>query len=356
MTIPSGGYRVAMESIYYVLSYLCHRTCPHCYDDRFRPYHGPGLHQVVHQALDTFPRVIANLPPRLTYLDRAHPAPDGSLPERTGSVILAGGEILLDPVREPVLYKALELLKKKYRFNGGVKLIVQTTGDVLTPVIAAELMDLGVWCASISGIDSWHQGLEEEPARIQLINKCSSILNNAGFEHMGKIAAEAHDLLDDGRYYHFFGATPDSWIGPLWPRGRAMRNSLTTATLADNYCARWSGGIHFLDTAYSGSEVSIEPDGSVYPCCIKTKQAIGNVSQEPLLDILSRLRGNPVYEAINRGQPQLMGLSHGWTEQHFLDQCRATLPDGREYANLCIGCDRFHEQVLSSSSALVNIR
>ncbi len=32
---PNG---IDMESIYYVLSWLCHRRCDHCYDTRFRPY------------------------------------------------------------------------------------------------------------------------------------------------------------------------------------------------------------------------------------------------------------------------------------------------------------------------------
>ena len=34
-----------MDSIYYVITWLCHRTCDHCYDDRFRPYpHGAPEH------------------------------------------------------------------------------------------------------------------------------------------------------------------------------------------------------------------------------------------------------------------------------------------------------------------------
>lgn len=62
-----------MESIYYVMSWLCHRTCPHCYEDRFRPYHGPDLARVVREARDAFPRLMANWPDRLTYRDLAAP-------------------------------------------------------------------------------------------------------------------------------------------------------------------------------------------------------------------------------------------------------------------------------------------
>ena len=35
IAIPAGKN---MESIYYVISWLCHRRCAHCYDTRFRPY------------------------------------------------------------------------------------------------------------------------------------------------------------------------------------------------------------------------------------------------------------------------------------------------------------------------------
>ena len=51
---------------------------------------------------------------------------------------------------------------------------------------------------------------------------------------------------EPGPLYSFFGATPDSWIGKLWPRGRAWQNNLSQATLADNFCNRWSGGLNFL--------------------------------------------------------------------------------------------------------------
>ena len=78
--------------------------------------------------------------------------------------------------------------------------------------------------------------------------------------------------------FDFFGATDDSWIGKLWPRGRAWTNSLSRATLADNFCDRWSGGLNFLRHRYSGSEVPIEPTGDVYPCCIKTRRRSATLS------------------------------------------------------------------------------
>ena len=46
------------------------------------------------------------------------------------------------------------------------------------------------------------------------------------------------------------------------------------------------GGLNFLQYRHGGSEVSIEPNGNVYPCCIKTKMPIGNVARENLETIL----------------------------------------------------------------------
>jgi len=41
-----------------------------------------------------------------------------------------------------------------------------------------------------------------------------------------------------------------------------------------------------------------------------------------------------------------MGLSHGWSEADFIAKSRTLTPAGKIYQNLCVGCDRFHEQVL----------
>jgi hypothetical protein len=92
-----------MESIYCVLTWLCHRKCKHCYEDRFHPYYGEELDAVVAESKATFPRVIANLPERITYLDTTRPKAGGGFEESIGRIILAGGEILLEPIRESVL-------------------------------------------------------------------------------------------------------------------------------------------------------------------------------------------------------------------------------------------------------------
>lgn len=327
-----------MESLYFVTTWLCHRQCPHCYDERFHPYHGDALAAVVSESRANHPRIIANLPDRMLFRDSAGV-------ERPGRIILAGGEVLLEPVRETVLYSAMRLLRDKYHAQGGVRLVVQTTGDLLTPRIVQELKENGVWLVSVSGMDDHHEGLDHPGRRAALIAKDTQLFADAGFSPYPP-DSPATGSPGDGPYYQFFGATPEVWIGRLWPRGRAWQNSLSSATLADNFCDRWSGGRGFLELGHAGAEVSIDPGGQVFPCCLKTRRPVGNLLHEPLAAILGRLRGNPIYEAINAGQPQRMGLAHGWSEQRFLAASRTTLPNGDSYQNLCIGCDRFHDAVL----------
>src|SRR5262245_19043779 len=336
-----------MESIYYVAAWACHRRCRHCYEDRFRPYVRSELEGVVREAERNAPRIVDHLPERMTFRDRRDPLPDGSLPERVGRVILSGGEFLLEALRERVSYPTIERIHRRYRDVGGVKIVVQTTGDLLDDAIVDALLARGVWMISVASVDDFHVGLEGEAKQRAFVEKLTRMFERHGMRPAEGSIVKRQEVEEPGPVFGFFGARPDSWIGKLWPRGRAWENGLSAATIADNFCNRWSGGLGFLEHGFEGSEVSVEPDGSVYPCCIKTKIPIGNLVDEPLVEILDSLRGDPVYEAINRGEPQRMGLAAGWDEEKFVAKSRAITPQGRSYENLCIGCDRFHEEVLA---------
>jgi MoaA/NifB/PqqE/SkfB family radical SAM enzyme len=335
-----------MESIYYVMCWACHRKCVHCYEDRFRPYVRGKLESVVAEAERNFPRIVDHFPARHTYFDTDDPRPDGTFPEKTGRVILSGGEALIDPVRERVTYRVVEALREKYRAQGGVKVVIQTTGDVLTDSIVDDLLARGVWMISVASVDDFHVGLEGPAKQQAFMDKLSALLERHGMRRSGLSATTRNWHEEEGPLYSFFGATPDSWIGKLWPRGRAWQNGLSTATLEDNFCNRWSGGLNFLRHQWNGSEVSIEPDGAVYPCCVKTRRPIGSLLEDDLIAILDSLAGVPAYEAISLGHPERMGLAHGWSEEAFVARSRTMTPAGTPYQNLCIGCDRFHEQVL----------
>ena len=334
-----------MESIYYVMTWLCHRKCVHCYDDRFRPYVRGALDKVVAESAANASRIIANLPDRMTYRDLDKPRPDGSYPERPGRIILAGGEVLLDPVREAVLYPAIEQIVDKYRDVGGVRVVVQTTGDRLSEKILDEMLNRGIWRVVVSGMDDFHVGHEGEK-RDPMIEQLEEMFAAAGMKPSGRRADDTDWIEEEGQIYSIMGAEPGSWIGELWPRGRAWTNELSTADINTNFCSRWSGGRNFLNHGYSGSEVSIEPNGDLFPCCLKTKAAVGNLIEEKLTDILDSLAGHPVFEAINSGRPERMGLTYGWDVERFLAESATETASGKPYRNLCIGCDRFHEKVL----------
>src|SRR5581483_1510684 len=301
--------------------------------------------RVVNESISCHPRIIENLPDRMTYLDLNDCDPETGRPkEKPGHIILGGGEILLEPIREKVLDSGLDLLHRKY--GAEKRIIIQTTGDLVTERIVDELLERHVWKISVSGIDSHHQGIETKEAQDKLINKLTRIFESRGMKFVPLAPGQSLRETSDGRYFHFFGATEDAWIGPLWPRGRAQQNELSTAGLKDNFCNRWSGALNFLQYKYNGSEVSIEPNGNVYPCCIKTKAPVGNLLEDKLEAILDRLAGNSVYEALSMGHPERMGIAHGWTVEKFIEKSTIRLPSGKVYQNFCMGCDAFHEEVL----------
>jgi hypothetical protein len=307
-----------------------------------------ALRSVVDEAKGAAPKVIANLPDELRYLDLGSPsetAPGGYV-ARPGRIILAGGEVLVDPVREEVLYPALEAIRARYA-GQGVRVIVQTTGDLVTPQIVDELLSRGVWMISCAGMDDFHVGMEGEK-RVPLQERLRAMFDAAGMRDSapGVPPRAWADGTEDTPVYSFFGATEDAWIGKIWPRGRAWENSLSSAEITDNFCNAWSGGLNFLNRGYSGSEVSIDPNGDVFPCCLKTAMPLGNLREERLDDILHSLVGHPAFEAISMGHPERMGLAHGWDMPRFLEESRTTKPNGEPYRNLCIGCDSFHRKVL----------
>ncbi len=127
-----------------------------------------------------------------------------------------------------------------------------------------------------------------------------------------------------------------------------MANGLTNAGYDTNFCARWSGGKNFLKIGEAGSEVSIEPNGNVYPCCLKTKAPLGNLTQERLSDILASVAALPAIQAINRGEPDAMGLGDGWDRDTFFKKSHAKDGKGAIVVNKCLGCDAFFEAHLGS--------
>jgi len=146
----------------------------------------------------------------------------------------------------------------------------------------------------------------------------------------------------------FFGAQPDLWIGELWPRGRAFENGLSDAAYETDFCARWSGGLNFLKLGEAGSEVSIEPNGNVFPCCLKTKVPLGNLTDETLAEIFDSVATLESIQALNRGRPEEMGREQGWDAKTFRKKSAKLDGKGRTIENKCLGCDSYFEEILGA--------
>lgn len=330
-----------LESMYYAITWACRRQCAHCYDDRFRPYTPVEVDDLIAREEAMMPSIVANLPEKLQYSDLEDQDANGTFPPKSGRIILSGGEVLMDPVRERLLYPLLTMLRNRYK--NGVRLVIQTSGDLLTPKIIDELLERGVWMISVSSIDAFHGG---DGNRAGIKEHLTVMFTAAGMHPSALAATERRWKDEEGPVFSFFGATRDSWIGKLWPSGRAWKNGLSTARYEDNFCNNWSGGLNFLNLGYSGSEIAIDPEGNVYPCCRKTRLPYGNLTVETLRSILERLQGLPQFEAITNGHPERMGLAHGVSPGDFVDLSRTIDPCGRVYVNRCIGCDRVHEEFL----------
>ena len=331
-----------LESIYYSLTWACNRACAHCYEERFRPYSAEELEPMVAFQAERLPAIVNHFPETMAFLDLEDQQPDGSFRERIGRVILAGGEVLLPHVREKLLYPALDLLNRRYGPDG-VKLVVQTGGEFLDERVLDALLAHGVWTVSVSSLDEYHHRPKDGEAE-RLKDRLTGLFESADMVPSDRAAQDLKPMSSE-RLYNFFGATPDVWIGKLWPSGRAWRNNLSTAEYKDNFCANWSGARGFLDMGLSGSEVAVDPDGRVYPCCRKTIHPLGDLTREPLDRILKSLVGVPAFEALTCGAPERMALSYGLSPDDFRT-LSTVRPGGRVYVNRCLGCDAIFRKYL----------
>jgi MoaA/NifB/PqqE/SkfB family radical SAM enzyme len=338
-----------MQAIYWVLTWACHRKCAHCYDDRFRPYVRDALRKVVAEGQHAYQKIIINLPDDMTWAN-----PQTGHRERT-LIVMAGGELLIDGVREELFYPALDAIKARWG-DKSPRISIQTTGDVVTPEILDEVLARGVTTIAIASIDDYHVGMKGE-RKFKFMEHVRQLMNSRGVREVSLGGAKSEKLKSpdpaarpsgDGPSFLFFGAQEDLWIGELWPRGRAWSNGLSNAGYETNFCARWSGGKNFLKMHQAGSEIAIEPDGSIYPCCLKTKAPLGSLAEERLEDILKSVATLPAIQALNDGDPERMGKTSGWSRDDFRAKSVAVDGKGREMFNMCLGCDRYFEEHLGA--------
>lgn len=288
-----------MDSIYWVISRDCNQRCAHCYNDS-EPG-APGL------GLDDLRRCVANLPdPTDVAIDR---------------VILSGGEVLVWP---DLLFAGLAALHARY--GDATTLMVQTNGDLLDAATLDRLLEHHVGRVDVSSMDRFHP-----KSTLERRDGLTRLFESRGMIEATSVGRGARARPE--RLYAFWGATEDMWIGPLWPRGRALARALTKATPADDFCARWSGAKNFLEYRGEGCEVNVQL-ADVYPCCPMTCRPIGDLRAEPLIAMLDRCAAHPVYRALNEGRPERMGEYLGISEAEGRRRSEAL-------GNHCLWCDEF---------------
>ncbi|GAB4342803.1 MAG: hypothetical protein Kow0099_20660 [Candidatus Abyssubacteria bacterium] len=247
-----------------------------------------------------------------------------NLPEKVEQVILGGGEVLADT---PQLYAALDALYAK--FGNDTRYMIQSNGDLIDTPTVEGLLQRHVCRIDISSIDDFHNNRKTR-------EEIDSILKSCGLKFLPFPSLVDEDGNLPAAAYSFWGSTPELWLGGVWPRGRAMKSGLWTRDPSHSFCNIWSGALGFLDNESPQQEINIRLN-EAHPCCPGTRHALGDVSKEPLTDILDRYRGDPVFAALNRGEPEAMGVERGLSVEH----ARARI---EELGSCCLWCDEFFER------------
>lgn len=287
-----------MQSIYWVITRDCTQRCPHCYISS-----APGEESL---SLADVGRIVENLPAEVE------------------QVILGGGETLVD---KALLYGTLDALHA--RFGDATRLMIQTNGDLLDVDTVEELVAHHVCRIDVSSIDDYHTNrhTREQLERILDSNGLTYLEFPAMVDENGNFPAAA---------YSFWGATPELWLGGVWPRGRSLESGLWSRDPSHNFCNRWSGALGFLEDGSPQQEINIRLH-EVYPCCPATGVSLGDIRRERLSDILDKYRDDPVFRALNRGEPEAVGVEMGIS----VGFAKARI---EELGSCCLWCDEFFEK------------
>ena len=285
-----------IESIYWVFTHNCNLRCAHCYN-----FSQPGAPTITRDQTDAV-------------LDH--------LPAETNRFILSGGEPL---VELDLLLYLLERGRAKYP---DARVSFQTNGDRLDASTLDRVLATRLDAIAVASQDQFHP----RPAgKFEALREL--------FASRGMVERQVGDPAQQqtGRRpqtsFSIWGADPALWVGGIWPRGRAAKYGLAQALPEHNFCNRWSGALGFLDDGSSMQEIAIQLT-TVYPCCPGTVEPLGDLAEEPLEAMLERHRGDPVWEALNAGDPEGMGVAAGVDREHAARRIR-------ELGSVCLWCDEF---------------
>lgn len=293
-----------IESVYWVFTQLCNDQCAHCYN-----LSGPQGARI--SEADCL-AIIQNLP------------------DRVDRLILSGGEPIAEKKK---LYLILDTLRQRYgHLPAGQQpqIMLQTNGDLLTGEILDTLIEKGITRFDIASIDRFHKSAG---ARLMTLADL--------FESRGVNGEDKDPLIEKDTYlkpghlsWGYWGATDDMWLGGNWARGRALEQKIWKRDPNHNFCAILSGAVGFLNGSDSlPQEISIQL-WRINPCCPGTKDPLGDARTERIADVLERVSGLPIFQALDKGDPYGMGQSIGVSTEHAHKRCG-------ELGNVCLWCDEF---------------
>ena len=286
-----------MESLYWVFTHNCNLKCAHCYN-----FSRPGAPTISRAEADA---VFAHLP------------------DQTNRFILSGGEPLVE------LDLLLYLLEAGRRRYPEARISIQTNGDLLDGPTLEQLLATGLDHIAIASQDAFH------PRPAGKFDGLRDLFAAHGLRErtLGDPATPKEPGRTPQPDFSIWGATPDFWVGGIWPRGRAMKYGLAHLMPDHNFCNRWSGALGFLDDGSEMQEIAIQLT-TAYPCCPGTVEPLGDLAREPLAAMLDRHRDDPLWEALNRGDPEGMGVAAGFDREHAARRIR-------ELGSVCLWCDEF---------------
>jgi hypothetical protein len=289
------------ESIYWVFTQLCNDTCAHCYNDS-----GPGGERI-------------GLEDCLAIVE--------SLPRTLGRLILSGGEPLTE---RPKLYAILEAVRRKY--EGRTQLMLQTNGDLLTGEILDEILAGGVTRIDVASMDRYHKYAGRRRQELEELFRSRGLSDG----NTKPLIEKDTFLPGSGSSFGFWGSNEDSWLGGNWARGQARKNGIWVRDGRHNFCAILSGGKGFLGGTDLPQELSIQL-WKVNPCCVGTRDPMGDARRERVATILARVAVSPVFRKINQGDPYAMGETLGIPAETGVARAVAL-------QNVCLWCDEFFER------------
>ena len=252
-----------------------------------------------------------------------------NLPNQCDRIILSGGEPLTERAK---LYAILEALVEKY--GDATQLMLQTNGDLLTPKRLDEILARGVTRIDIASMDRFHQHEGRRREEIEAL-----------FQSRGMVSDWQQPLIDKktvtrpGVSYGFWGANEEMWLGGNWARGRAMETDIWKQDGSHNFCAILSGAKGFLGGTELAQEISIQL-WKINPCCPGTRFPIGDARNERVADVLQRVAGSPIFQALNTGDAYAMGESVGISAETGRARADAL-------QNVCLWCDAFFAEHLA---------